>query len=95
MIKQRHYSGLFLWIPGMIAQAIGFMVLERQPEDSSQVLLALLLVLGGTVLAIAGFALYAKAKGQSALWGCAGVMGMLGLILVARLRDESGDPWGT
>lgn len=79
----------------MIAQAIGFMFLEQRTEDSSQTLLALLLVLAGTVLAIGGFALYAKAKGQSLLWGFAGLMGMLGLILVARLSDESGDPWGS
>ena len=42
-----------------------------------------------------GFGYYAKAKGRSILWGLCGFLSLLGLLILALLKDKSGDPWNT
>jgi uncharacterized membrane protein YjjB (DUF3815 family) len=64
----------------------------NSPEPS---LVALALLLVGTVLAIVGFGYYAKAKGRSMAWGLFGFLGLIGLVVLALLKDKSGDSWNT
>ena len=49
----------------------------------------------GTVLAVTGLGYYAKAKGRSMAWALAGFIGLPGMLLLAVLKDRSGDPWNT
>ena len=68
------------------------MLNSNSPEPKP---LATLLLLAGTSLAIIGFGYYAKAKGRSMAWGLAGFLGLIGLLILAVLKDRSGDPWNT
>ena len=76
----------------MILQFVGYAMKGESPE-SNPIAIALLLV--GTVLAIIGFGYYAKAKGRSMVWGLVGFLGLIGLVVLALLKDKSSDPWNT
>src|SRR5262249_23284209 len=94
MIKRcSNLSFLFL-IPGAIGQVAGVVLREQNlypPEPLG--LLATVLLVGGTLMAIMGFAYHAKAKGRSLFWGIVGFLGFIGLLVLAVLKDRSGDPW--
>jgi hypothetical protein len=95
MIKRYNNLSFLFFIPGVIAQVAGIILLEEHVPPESLGILASFLVIGGTLMAITGFAFYAKAKGRSPLWGVAGFIGLPGLLLLAVLKDRSGDPWNT
>lgn len=95
MIKRYNSLSLLFFIPGIIAQVPGIVMLEEHSPPEPLGICAVVLVIGGTLMAITGFALYAKAKGRSPLWGVAGCIGLPGLLLLAVLKDRSGDPWNT
>lgn len=95
MIQRYNTLSFLFFIPGMIAQFAGMMLLERGEPSLAVSILALILVFGGTALAITGFGFYAKAKGRSPLWGLAGCIGLPGLLMLAVLKDRSDDPWNT
>jgi hypothetical protein len=80
------------FIPGIILQIIGYAMNDNAPELNP---MAVMLLLVGTVLAIIGFGYYARAKGRSMAWGLAGFLGLIGLVVLALLKDRSGDPWNT
>ncbi len=48
-----------------------------------------MLVLLGTVLLIIGLVYYAKAKGRHPAWGIMGLLSIIGLIVLALLKDRS------
>ncbi len=95
MIKRYNNVSLLCFIPGMIAQVAGLIMMDNAQAPAPNRLLALGLLIGGTVLSITGVAYYAKAKGKSAMWGLAGFLGLPGLLLLASFKDRSGDPWNT
>ena len=41
-------------------------------------------------MVLVGFAYYAKAKGRNPLWCLAAFLSLIGLIILALLKDESG-----
>ena len=92
MVKRYNNLSFVSFIPGIILQIIGYVMNGQSPEPN-QVAVVLLLV--GTALAIAGFGYYAKAKGRSMAWGLFGFLGLIGLVVLALLKDKSGDPWNT
>ena len=92
VVKQYNSLSFLFFIPGMILQVIGF-VMRGDSPDPNPLGVAFLLV--GTVLAIIGFGYYAKAKGRSMAWGLVGFLGLIGLVVLALLKDKSGDPWNT
>ena len=95
MIKRYNNLSFLFFIPGIIAQVPGFILMDKHKLSEPLGILALLLLIGGTLMAITGFVFYAKAKGRSPLWGVAGFIGLPGLLLLAVLKDRSGDPWNT
>jgi hypothetical protein len=95
MVKRYNNLSFLYFIPGMIAQLAGLFL--KGPEDAAEPppVLAFVLLLGGTALCITGFAYYAKAKGRNPAWGAFGFLGIIGLLVLASLKDRSGDPWNT
>jgi hypothetical protein len=92
MVKRYNNLSFLFFIPGTILQIIGYAMNESSPDPNP---LATALLLVGTVLAIIGFGYYAKAKGRSMAWGLVGFLGLIGLLVLALLKDRSGDPWNT
>jgi len=89
MIKRYNNLSFVFFVPGIIGQIAGAILLQNNQA------IGLVLALIGTAGAMTGFALYAKAKGQSPAWCMAGLLGFPGLLLLALLKDRSGDPWNT
>lgn len=75
MIKSLNNTSLAFGIPGVIIQIAGQFM--NQP----------LILLAGTVLLIVGLAFYAKAKGRSPAWCLMGFLSIIGLIVLACLKD--------
>ncbi len=94
MVKRYNNLSFLFFIPGIILQFAGFVLNKVQPSGTID-FLAVVLLIAGTALAISGFAYYAKAKGRSIGWALAGFFGLPGLLLLAILKDRSGDPWNT
>lgn len=85
MIARYNNISLALGAPGLILQVAGNVLMGSSPG------LGGLLILGGTILLIAGLAYYAIAKGRSGWWGLCGLLSLIGLIILACLKDRSGD----
>jgi hypothetical protein len=92
VIKRYNNLSFLFFIPGVILQIIG-LVRQGNEQELNPITTGLLLL--GTVLAIIGFGYYAKAKGRSMVWGLAGFLGLIGLVILALLKDRSGDTWNT
>ena len=87
-------KSLALGIPGIILQILGNIMYRqggatggpgRPAPDANPIWLLVALV--GTGLLIAGLAFYAKAKGRSPAWGLMGLLSIIGLIVLACLKD--------
>ena len=75
MIKSHNNTSLAFGIPGLILQVAG------------QVMGQPIVLLVGTVLLMVGLAFYAKAKGRSPAWCLMGFLSLIGLIVLACLKD--------
>ena len=75
MIRKYNNISLALGIPGIVAQIAGHLM--RQP----------LVLIVGTVLLMVGLAYYAKAKGRSPAWCLMGFLSIIGLLVLASLKD--------
>lgn len=75
MIKKYNTISLAWGIPGLVLQIAGNVI--GQP----------LVVLVGTVFLMVGLAYYAKAKGRSPAWCLMGFLSLIGLIVLACLKD--------
>ena len=95
MIKRYNNLSFLFFVPGMIAQFAGLFLKGPADNPAPHQALANILIIAGTVLAFVGFGYYAKAKGRSILWGLCGFLSLLGLLILALLKDKSGDPWNT
>ena len=78
MIMKYNNISLAAGVPGIVLQVVGQVM--QQP---------LVLILG-TVLLIVGFAYYAKAKGRNPAWCLMGFLSIIGLIVLACLKDLDG-----
>ena len=66
----------FVWaIPGLIIQFAGALI--ENP----------LIQLVGAAFVIVGLSYYAKAKGRTPAWGLMGILSIVGLIVLACLKD--------
>ena len=99
MIKHYNNLSFLIFIPGASAQISGLIMRDLYKQRVAQApasgALAGALIAVGTLLAITGLGFYAKAKGRSILWGLAGFIGFPGILVLAILKDRSGDPWNT
>ena len=72
-------------VPGLVLQIAGRFVGDGDVLSG----LPLLMSLVGTVLLIVGLGYYAKAKGRHLAWGLMGLLSIIGLIVLACLKDRS------
>jgi hypothetical protein len=86
MIKRYNNLSFVFAIPGIIAQIFGNIYMRSNPDSLS----GALITLGGTGLLLVGFAYYALAKGRSPLWCLMAFLSCIGLLVLALLKDESG-----
>ena len=77
-------------VPGVIGQLGGRIALETT-HNPLIALFSMLALLGGSVLLIIGLAYYAKAKGRHSAWALMGLLSLIGVLVLALLRDRSGD----
>ncbi len=83
----RYNRLIFLFgVPGLIVQIAGF-AMRIQGHD----LAGRLVILIGLILLTIGLALYAKALGRSPAWGFVGLLSIIGLIILASLKDYAPD----
>lgn len=90
MIKRHNNISLALGVPGIILQIVG-QVIAQANQETDVGLLGVLVLLVGTALLIAGLAHYAIAKGRSGWWGLCGFLSLIGLIILALLKDHAPD----
>lgn len=76
MIKKYNNISLMLGIPAFIIQMTGAM-------KSIPALFGL-----GTIMLLIAFGFYAKSKGRSPLWGLAAILGIIGVLLLAVLKEK-------
>ena len=77
MIKRYNNISLAFGVPGLLLQIAGGVM--HQP----------LIVIPGTVLLMIGLAYYAKAKGRHPAWCLMGFLSIIGLIILALLKDRA------
>ncbi len=87
MIKEWNQKSFYFGIPGIILQIVGRIMMN---PDGGKAGLGLLMALAGTGLLLAGFAYYAKAKGRHPAWCLMAFLSIIGLIVLACLKDRSG-----
>jgi len=91
MIKRYNNISLLLGAPGITLQVVGNVIVQANKGNSGAELSGVLVLLGGTALLIAGLAYYAIAKGRSGWWGACGFLSLIGLIILALLKDHAPD----
>ena len=77
MIKKYNNISLAVGIPGLLLQIVG--------NVAGQPLVTIL----GTILLLVGLAYYAKAKGRSKAWCLMAFLSLIGLIVLACLKDKA------
>lgn len=90
MIKRHNNISLVLGVLGIFLQIIGNIIAQTNPETGAS-LWGGLIMLTGTILLIAGLSHYALAKGRSGWWGLCGFLSIIGLIILALLKDHTPD----
>ena len=93
MIARYNKLSLAWGVPGIILQIVGEIMRTSSPQEGVGKLLAgdpvigFLVTLAGTVLLLVGLAYYAKAKGRSPAWSLMAFLSLVGLIVLACLKD--------
>jgi hypothetical protein len=77
MISRYNRVSLAVGAPGLVLQTVGLVGHGWW------------LAMGGSLLLLVGLAFYARSKGRSAWWGLFGLLGWIGLVVLALLRDEA------
>ncbi len=85
MIAKYNSISFVFGIPGLILQTAGWFI--RDPEGFLTPL-GSILAYGGTGLLLVGFLFYAKAKGRHPAWCLMGLLSLIGLIILACLKDK-------
>ncbi|RPJ30974.1 MAG: hypothetical protein EHM35_12395 [Planctomycetaceae bacterium] len=89
MIAKYNRLSFVFGVPGIVMQIAGNF--QRGP-DGLMTLPGAGLVLLGTVLLMIGLAYYAKAKGRSPAWCLMALLSIIGLLVLAWLKDRSTIP---
>lgn len=91
MIARYNRKSLLFGVPGIVLQTAGN-ILARVSEDREVVNIGTILMLAGTGLLLVGLASYAKAKGRHPAWCLLAFLSVIGMFILASLRDcASGD----
>jgi hypothetical protein len=96
----RYNTRSFIWaVPGIVMQLIGFVVRMANMQHTSQGQLVTsnlfvdnvgrVVILVGSILLFIGLAYYAKAKGRSPWWCLFAFLSLIGLIVLACLKDRT------
>jgi hypothetical protein len=101
MITEYNRKSFYWGIPGIIVQSVGAIAVMRyyasidplsaQPEPLSIILMRLV-GLAGTGLLMVGLSYYAKAKGRSPAWCLFAFLPLIGIIVLACLKDKAVTP---
>ena len=86
MIKEYNRRSFYFGIPGIILQIAGHLMRDSIGEPTAT---GVLISLVGTALLITGFVFYAKAKGRHPAWCLMALLSIIGLIVLACLKDKS------
>jgi hypothetical protein len=85
MIARYNRLSLALGVPGLLIQIVGFYIFLILGHRTT----GRIVVWIGVALLIAGLALYAKAKGRNPAWGLMGFLSLIGLAVLASLKDSA------
>jgi hypothetical protein len=85
MIARYNRLSLTLGAPGLLLQAVGIYIFQILGHRTT----GRMVVWIGVALLIAGLALYANAKGRNPAWGLMGFLSLIGLAVLAFLKDYS------
>ena len=85
MIENYNRLSFVYGIPGLVLQILGNLKAQAADGPTFWSVIALL----GTILLFVGFAYYAKAKGRHWAWCFMALLSIIGLIVLACLKDKS------
>lgn len=88
MIAAYNKTSLVFGVPGIVLQIVGN-VLTRTSTDPLIATGGLVVLVVGTALLLVGLAYYAKAKGQHPAWCLMAFLSVIGLIVLALLKDKA------
>ena len=97
MDKKKNNLSLLFGVPGLLGQIIGRIMLTQVSDDPNtaptgqEIMMALGglgIALLGTALLVVGLAFYARAKGRHWAWCFMGFLSIIGLIVLACLKDQ-------
>ncbi len=83
MIERYNNISLLLGAPGIILQIVGRVMMMSSERQGLGILVSLI----GTALLLGGFAYYAKSKGRHPAWCLMAFLSIIGLIVLACLKD--------
>ena len=86
MIAQYNTKSFVLGIPGLVLQTAGWFIRDAEGFMTP---VGFTIALCGTGLLLVGFMFYAKAKGRHPAWCLMGLLSLIGLIVLACLKDKS------
>jgi hypothetical protein len=86
MIAEYNTKSFVFGIPGLVLQTVGYFIRDAEGVMTP---LGFIIAICGTVLLLVGFIFYAKAKGRHPAWCMFGLLSIIGLIVLACLKDKS------
>ena len=88
MIAKYNRLSFLFGVPGLVLQIAGNVMRQGATPTSPSTLGVPLLVVG-TALLLVGLALYAKAKGRHPAWCLLAFLSIIGLLILACLKDKT------
>ncbi|HEV2972930.1 MAG TPA: hypothetical protein VGY55_23380 [Pirellulales bacterium] len=88
MIARYNSISLLAGVPGIILQIAGQVVMRTNPSHEA---IGALVAIAGTALLMLGLAYYALAKGRNPAWCLMGLLSIIGIIVLACLKDLAPD----
>jgi hypothetical protein len=82
MIARYNHLSLLIGVPGIILQFVGLYLKISQHSPAGQPV-----AIVATILLAIGLAFYAKAIGRNPVWGFLGLLSIIGLLILASLKD--------
>jgi hypothetical protein len=87
MIAEYNTKSFIFGVPGLVLQTGGLFIRNAEGVMTP---LGFIIAICGNVLLLVGFIFYAKAKGRHPAWCLLGFLSLIGLIILACLKDKSG-----
>ena len=88
MVTKYHRISFLIGTSGIVLQAVGVVIIVAS-QNVFYELTSCLIVLYGVAILMRGLAYYAKAKGQSTTWCLMALLPLIGLFVIALLRDRT------